>query len=293
MKKIAIIGSGVVGSATGKGFLVKGGHQVTFYDVREETIARLRQSGYQAQHMDELNVEEHEAFFFVVPTPTENDRINLAYLEKAANNLGEKLRDCHDYFVIIVRSTVLPGTTENLVVPIIEKASGKKAGQDFGVSMNPEYLREVSAEDDFQKPWLITIGSLDKKTKEFMLEIYHNMDCPVHHLSLREAEMQKYVHNLYNATKIAFFNEMRLVGDYLGADSDKAFNITADSAEGFWNKHYGLKDYGPFDGMCLPKDTQALLAWAQGNGLKLDLLSGVISANKHFRKFWDKNKKIV
>ncbi|MFA5994340.1 MAG: nucleotide sugar dehydrogenase [Parcubacteria group bacterium] len=292
-KKIAIIGSGVVGSATGAGFLTKG-HEVVFYDVQEKTIDSLRKKGYTAQHIDELDVEKSEAFFFVVPTPTEKDRINLTYLKKAAQTLGRKLKKRQGYFVVVVRSTVLPRTTEDLVVPIIEKASGKKAGRDFGVSMNPEYLREVSAEDDFQKPWLITIGSLDEKTKEFMLEIYHSMECPVHHVSLREAEMQKYVHNLYNAAKIAFFNEMRLVGHQLEINPDKIFNITADSAEGFWNKSYGLKDFGPFDGMCLPKDTQALLDWSKKQHIKMDLLGGVISANKKFKDFWQKyNKKVV
>lgn len=287
MKKIAIIGSGVVGQATGYGFIYKG-HDVVFYDVKKNTIENLQKNGYVARHMDDLIVHDSDAFFFVVSTPTENDRINLGHIKKAARNLGKKLRGKSDYFVVVVRSTVLPTTTEEMVVPIIEKMSGKKAGKDFGVSMNPEYLREINAEEDFKNPWLITIGSLDDRTREFMQEIYEDFACPIHHVSIKEAEMQKYVHNLYNASKIAFFNEMRLVSHHIGVQPDKIFEITADSAEAFWNKKYGLRNMGPFDGMCLPKDTQAFLTWAQKLKIKMRHLSGVIKSNKHFKDFWDK-----
>lgn len=290
MKKIAIIGSGVVGRATGYGFLYKG-HEVIFYDVQSHIIEDLKKRGYDARHIDDLSVHESEIFFFVVPTPTEKKRINLAYLKNATRHLGKKLKKKNDYFVIVVRSTVLPKTTEDLVVPIIEKMSGKKAGKDFGVSMNPEYLREVNAEEDFKNPWLITIGSLDKKTKQIMSGVYEDFSCPIHHVSIAEAEMQKYVHNLYNAAKIAFFNEMRMVSHHIGIKPDRIFEITADSAEAFWNKNYGLRDMGPFDGMCLPKDTQAFLSWAGKLKIRLKNLRGVVESNHDFRDFWQNAKK--
>jgi nucleotide sugar dehydrogenase len=202
--------------------------------------------------------------------------------------LGKKLKNKKKYFVVVVRSTVLPGTTEYIVIPILEKESGKKAGVDFGVAMNPEYLREKNAEDDFQNPWIITIGSLDRKSRNFKSKIYQKFDCPIHHLSLREAETQKYVHNLFNAVKIAFFNEMRMVCDSIGISPEKIFEITVDSAEGSWNKKYGIGNFGPFDGMCLPKDTQAFLNWSKKNKLQLDVLEGAIKSNKKFEIFWKK-----
>ena len=163
MKKIAIIGSGIVGSATGKGLIVKG-HKVIFYDIKKEVIKTLKKQKLDARLADSLDVKESDAFFLVVPTPTENEKINLKYMEEAARNLGKKLKNKQDYFLVVIRSTVLPGTTENKIIPILEKESGKKAGQDFGVVMNPEYLREKKAESDFKNPWIITIGALDRRS---------------------------------------------------------------------------------------------------------------------------------
>jgi UDPglucose 6-dehydrogenase len=288
-KKLAIIGSGVIGSATGKGFVSKG-YKVVFYDVKKETIDSLKKQGFDARHFNSLNTEENDAFFLTVPTPTKKGAIDLSYIKKVAEQLGRKLKERKGYFVVIVRSTVLPGTTEDLVTPILEAESGKKAGVDFGVAMNPEYLRAVNAEKDFRNPWIVAIGSLDKKTQRFMREVFGNYQCPTRYVSIKEAETQKYVHNLFNAIKVAFFNEMRMACDVIGINPDKIFEITTESAEGFWNKKYGIRNMGPYDGMCLPKDTQAFLNWSQKNNIKLDLLSGAISSNKKFEIFWKKNK---
>lgn len=291
MKRIAIIGSGVVGSATGKGFMAKG-HSVIFYDTREETIALLKKQGLDARHADALDANASDAFFLTVSTPTEKGRINLGSLKAAVKNLGKKLKGRDGYFVVIVRSTVLPETTEKLVIPIVEKTSGKIAGKDFGVAMNPEYLREKHAEDDFEYPWLVTIGALDQKSKEFVQEMFRGFQCPINHLSLREAETQKYVHNLYNAVKIAFFNEMRMACAHIDIDPDRIFEITAESAEGFWNKKYGIRNFGPFDGMCLPKDTQAFSGWSKKFKIKMDILDGAIRSNRKFEIFWERAKKV-
>ncbi|HCU71116.1 MAG TPA: hypothetical protein DIC35_05205 [Candidatus Moranbacteria bacterium] len=290
MKNIAIIGSGIVGRATGVGFLSKG-HRVVFYDVQKKVIKKLIDEGYEAHHINDLEASKSNIFFFVVSTPTEKNKINLKHIKSATKTLGKKLKNKKDYFVVVVRSTVLPNTTEKLLLPIIEKESGKKAGLDFGVAMNPEYLREAYAERDFKNPWLITIGSLDQQTRDFMADIYSDFNAPIHHVSILEAETQKYIHNLYNATKIAFFNEMRLVSHYIGLKPEKVFDITAESAEAFWNKKYGLLDRGPFGGVCLPKDTQAFLAWARKNKIKMGVLEGVIFSNEKFKHFWRKNNK--
>lgn len=291
MKRIAVIGSGVVGNATGKGFIAKG-HTVIFYDIRDETIKALKEQRLDARYADQLDVNGSDVFFLTVPTPTEKGEINLKHMEDAARNLGKKLKERKDYSVVVVRSTVLPKMTEDLVIPILEKESGRTAGKDFGVAMNPEYLREKHAEDDFAHPWLVTIGSLDQKSKQFMLEIFQDFQCPIHHLSLREAETQKYVHNLYNAVKIAFFNEMRMVCEHIDIAPDKIFEITAESAEGSWNKTYGIRNLGPFDGMCLPKDAGAFLSWSKQFKLEMDVLDGALRSNRKFETFWEKMKEV-
>lgn len=290
MKRIAIIGSGVVGRATGKGFIARG-YGVVFHDVRKEAIDSLKSQSLDARHIDALDANESDAFFITVSTPTERGRINLKHLESAVRTLGEKLRNRQTYFLVVVRSTVPPKTTEDLVIPILEKESKKVAGRDFGVAMNPEYLREKNAEDDFKNPWVVTVGSLDEKTRKLMEKMFEGYSCDVHHLSLREAEMQKYIHNLYNAVKIAFFNEMRMVCKRVDINPDKIFDITTESAEAFWNKRYGIKDLGPFDGMCLPKDTQAFSWWAKELNIHMDVLNGAINSNEKFRKFWEEMKK--
>lgn len=289
MKRLAIIGSGVVGSATGKGFLAKG-HRVVFYDVRSGVVENLVRQGLDARYMDALDVNGSDAFFFSVSTPTIGGEIDLDYLYSAVRDLGRKLKKRRGYCVVVIRSTVPPRTLEDTLIPFLEKGSGKRAGPGFGVAMNPEYLREKNAEDDFLNPWVITVGALDRRSAKFMDEVFADFPVKPRHLSLREAEMQKYVHNLYNAVKIAFFNEMRVVADRIDIDPDEIFAITTKSAEAFWNKKYGTKNMGPFSGSCLPKDTQAFFRWSQGLGLHLDVLGGAIDANRKFIDFWDRSK---
>lgn len=291
MKKIAIIGNGVVGTATGKGLLAKG-HRVIFYDISKKVIKSLRSQRLEAFSSDFLDAEKSDAFFLTVPTPTEKGEINLKHIKAAVRNLGKKLKNRKKYFLVVVRSTVLPGTTEKVVIPILEKETGKQAGKDFGVSMNPEYLREVSAEKDFHNPWIIVAGCLDNRSQKFMAEIYQDFRCPVHFLSLREAEKQKYLHNLFNAVKISFFNEMRMACQRIGVDPEKIFEITVNSAEGSWNRKYGIQNLGPFAGACLPKDTQAFFSWSKKMKLELQVLSGAINSNQKFKTFWQKTKKI-
>ena len=287
MKNIAIIGSGVVGGATGRGFLLKG-HSVVFHDVDDDVLHSLRQQGFEATHIDNLDASQSDVFFFAVSTPTEKGRINLMHLKSAVRSLGKKLRNREGYCMIVIRSTVPPKTTEDLLIPILEKESRKKAGEGFGVAVNPEYLREKSADNDFNNPWAVTVGSLDRRSRLFMEDMFSDYGRDINHLSIREAEMQKYVHNLYNALKIAFFNEMRVVCERVDIAPESIFNVTAESAEGFWNKGYGMKDKGPFAGTCLPKDTQAFLSWSKKLKVRMDVLNGVIDANERYKEIWDK-----
>ncbi|MEX0650144.1 MAG: NAD(P)-binding domain-containing protein [Candidatus Andersenbacteria bacterium] len=283
--KLAIIGSGVVGQATGKGFNKVGKLDITFVDVNDQTIQKLREEGYSAIRAEDLTPEIADVLFISVPTPTVSGRINLDYLIQATINIAERvLASSNSRHTIVVRSTVPPGTTEKLVIPLLEENSGKVAGKDFGVSMSPEYLREETAEEDFIQPRLITVGALDDESAKTMEEVYAAFNMPVHRLPLAEAEAQKYVHNLYNACKISFFNEMRMVCSEAGINAEEIFPLVAQSAEACWNPTYGTKNKGPFSGSCLPKDTTAFLGWARDNHKNpMQLLDAVIAVNEDLK----------
>ncbi|OGK18384.1 hypothetical protein A3G67_03790 [Candidatus Roizmanbacteria bacterium RIFCSPLOWO2_12_FULL_40_12] len=284
---ICIVGPGVVGQAQGKAFATLG-YEVEFLGGNPEKTSKLQSEGFKAHTRDSFfdGTYNFDVSFLTVPTPTTDGIINLAPLTSASQDLGKRLATRKDqtYHLVVVKSTVPPGTTEDLVIKEIEATSGLKAGVDFGVCMNPEYLREISAFEDAIKPWIILIGELDIKSGDILATIYSKFKSPIVRCSLKEAEMQKYVHNLFNAVKISFYNEMRQVAQNIGADASKIFEVTAKSAEGMWNPKYGTKDHGPFTGSCLPKDTQAFHKWAESKGLATPLLGEAISVNNELLK---------
>lgn len=280
--KICIIGPGVVGQATGKVF-VKLGFATAFLGGNPEKTEKLRKEGYTAYARNELfdGSYDFDISMLTVPTPTINGEINLSAITSASIDLGKRLKlRPKKYHVVVVKSTVPPGTTEDIVAKMVEKYSGWKLGREFGLCMNPEYLREKTAYEDSLNPWVILIGQHDKKSGDMLEEFYKKFKCPVFRCTIKEAEFQKYVHNLFNSAKITYFNEMREVGRKAGLDTEKVFKVTAVSAEGMWNPQYGIRDLGPFSGNCLPKDTQAFLNWAKQNGNGVNLLKTIIQVNE-------------
>lgn len=289
---VCIVGPGVVGQATGKVFLEKG-IRVGFLGVVKEQIEELRRQGLNAFTKDEIynGNYDYDITMFTVPTPTHDGKIDLSILEEAAMELGKRMRHFNKYHLVVVKSTVPPGTTENLVVPIIEKFSGKKLGKDFGVAMNPEYLRAKTSFEDTLNPWMILYGTYDEKSKKVLDALYlGKFSCPIYSCKIQEAEMQKYVHNLYNAVKITYHNEMRQIAKQLNIDAEKIFMYSVISCEGMWNPAYGIKDHGPFDGACLPKDIQAFHNWAQERGFDTTLLKTVIDVNNNHTRVLGKAK---
>ncbi len=285
-EKIAVIGSGVVGQATGKGFISKG-YEVTFIDTNERIISTLRKQGYQAftpQEYDEKQLT-CDISFVSVPTPTEDNVINLEYLKKACIDLGIRLKRMSGYHLVVTRSTLLPGTNKNIVIKTLEAYSQKKEGINFGLCFNPEYLREKSAETDFAKPWIVIIGENSKKSGDLLEGVYKNFGSKIYRITIEEAEIQKYIHNLYNAVKISFFNEFREICSDMNLDSSVVFDLVTKSCEGIWNPKYGTLDFGPFDGVCLPKDTQAFYSWAKQNGYLMKVLGSAIESNKDFAEY--------
>lgn len=278
--KICVVGPGVVGQATGK-VLALQGFDITFLGGSQDKIEKLREEGYRAYDRKKYfnGLYDFDITILTVPTPSINGKIDLEAIESASIALGKRLAKRKNYHLVVVKSTVPPGTTESIVINNIEKYSGRKVGRDFGACMSPEYLREKTAYEDSLKPWAIVIGEYDKRSGDMLAKVFSQFDCPIFRCSLSEAEIQKYVHNLFNATKISFFNEMREVGKTIGADMDKVFKLTALSSEGMWNPNYGIRDFGPFSGSCLPKDTEAFLDWAQKEGRNPELLRAVLQVN--------------
>lgn len=286
-KKIAIVGSGIVGGASGK-VLAEMGHDVIFSDVNLLVLEKLKAQGFKTCNInkEETCLDDREIFLVSVNTPNIDGRIDLRFLESAIASIGTILKRKKDYATVVIRSTVPPGTIENDFAPILEKFSGKKLGTGFGLAMNPEFLREITAANDFRNPWIIVFGTSDLKSAGVLEDIYSPFSekIPRVHTSIKEAEMVKYVHNIYNANKISFFNEMRSVAGKIGIDADKVFRTVVQSAEAQWSKEYGIKDKGPFGGACLPKDTDAFLSWTLDKlHKKLPLLHAIIRVNENIK----------
>ena len=171
MARILIVGSGVVGQATGKGFAKKG-HSVSYVDINPETIAKLQDEGLDAMTAADVDWNAVDAVMLAVPTPSVDGQIVLDYIEAAALDVGRGLAKSDHFVAVVVRSTVPPTTTEDRIAPILARASGKQIGVDFGVAMNPEFLRQVTSEQDFARPWITVLGTSDRRTAEVLDALY-------------------------------------------------------------------------------------------------------------------------
>ena len=272
---LAIVGSGVIGQATGIG-LNKAGNKVVFYDIDNEKLTSLKKKGCQVAHDLLSTIQSSEVIFVCVPTPSSNESIDCGILESVISEIGKILSKIRQYKLIVIRSTVLPTTTRCKIVLLLEKYSNLKAGKDFGVCMNPEFLREKSSLQDFLNPSRIIIGQLDKKSGDILEKVYSFFEAPLIRTSLDTAEMIKYAANLFLASKISFFNEMYLVCQKIGVDSNVLGTAVAyDPRIGA----YGVKGGYPFDGACLPKDLAAFRTFARSLKIIPKMLDAISSVN--------------
>lgn len=294
---ISIVGTGYVGLVTGAGFAEKG-HNVTCVDVDEEKvklinskIAPIFEEGLEdilsvvvGRNLNATTnlrdaVLSTEATFISVGTPSSDDgQVDLKYVKQVAEDLGKILKEKNGYHVVVVKSTVIPGSSEDIIIPLLEKHSGKKAGKDFGVAMNPEFLREGVAVQDFANPDRIVIGSIDQKSGDLVESIYFDFTAPVLRTDLKTAEMIKYTANSFLATKISFINEVGNMCKEMGIDVyDVAKGVGMDKriAPSFLNAGPG------FGGSCFPKDVAALVYNAGKTGTKPILLESVLKVNKN------------
>ena len=279
MARISIIGAGWVGTAVGRGF-IEIGHEVIFHDIVDKDLPNFTKDiGYAVKNTD--------VSFICVPTPTDERGIDLSYVEEVSKNIGRVLSEKGDYHVVAVKSTVVPGTTENVVIPIIEKFSGKKAGE-FGVCMNPEFLTEIehswtdneSYKKDFFTEDRIVIGEYDSKSGDMLEDIYKPLKKPIFRTDLKTAEMIKYASNCMLATKISYWNEIFMICKEIGVDSQKVADIVAlDPRIGRYGTIHGMA----FGGKCLPKDLKAFISFAE-RYREVKLLKAVDEINEEMKR---------
>lgn len=224
---------------------------------------------------------ETEISLICVGTPSnDNGSLKLDYVKNCAKEIGKGLRHRESYHVVTARSTMLPGTVENTILKEIEYWSGKKAGKNFGVVMNPEFLRESTSIHDFYNPPVTVIGELDKKSGDRVQEMYHFLNAPFERTDIKTAEMMKYANNAFHGLKVAFANEIGAISKSMGIDSHRVMEIFCMDDKLNLSSYY-LKPGFAFGGSCLPKDLRAINYKARENDLEVPVLNSIIASNKN------------
>ncbi|WP_367344165.1 UDP-glucose/GDP-mannose dehydrogenase family protein [Methanomethylovorans sp.] len=294
--RVSVIGTGYVGSVSAACF-AELGHEAICVDVDERKVSMINagkapiwEEGLEelleeyagkriiATSDYDLAVQRSDVSFICVGTPSdEKGNIDLSIVRSAAMSLGEAMAKKDHYHVVVVKSTVVPETTEKLVIPLLEKHSGKKAGKDFGVAMNPEFLREGKAVYDFMHPDKIVVGAIDERTFFMVSELYRGLDCQVTHTRPTTAEMIKYANNTLLATKVSFANEIGNICKKMGIDT---YAVMKEVGKDFRISPHFLNSGAGFGGSCFPKDVRAIIGKAEELGYEPKLLRSVIDINE-------------
>jgi GDP-mannose 6-dehydrogenase len=297
--RIGVFGLGYVGGVS-SGCLANDGHEVIGVDpvqakvdlINEgrspiieaeisEIIAATVASGKLRATTDPAEaVQASELSFVCVGTPSQtNGNLDLHYIRRICEQIGGALRDKVAHHTVVIRSTILPGTMHGTVIPVLEEFSGKKAGIDFGVCHNPEFLREGSAVRDFNAPPKTVIGELDEASGSLLAQLYEKLHAPLIRTSLETAEMVKYVDNSWHALKIGFANEIGNVCKVLGVDAHVVMDIFCQDKNLNISSAY-LQPGFAFGGSCLPKDLRALSYTAKTHDLELPILTSILASNE-------------
>jgi UDPglucose 6-dehydrogenase len=308
--KVSIIGAGYVGLVSGA-CLAEKGHEVFCVDKDHEKVEKIIKAipPIYEKGLDELlkkninsnlyattdlrkSVLETDITIIAVGTPSKGKEIDLTYVKQVSLQIGKTLKDKQGYYLVVIKSTVVPGTTDEVVLPIIEEASGRKAGEDFGIGVNPEFLTEGQAITDFMNPDRIILGSNDARSIQYLEELYASFeDIPKVKTNNKTAEMIKYASNAMLATQISFANEIANLCSAIGGID------VVDVMKGVHLSYYlsptakdGSRIQAPissfieagcgFGGSCLPKDVKALIAYAEKSGSPMPLLAAVIETNE-------------
>ncbi|MBU1147286.1 MAG: nucleotide sugar dehydrogenase, partial [Candidatus Omnitrophica bacterium] len=277
-KTLSVFGLGYVGVVTAA-CLAEQGYRIIGVDVSRKKLERINKgkSPVAEKGIDVLvskavkkkrflvtvsakhAVLNSEVSIVCVGTPSmENGAIDLSHLKDVSREIGTALKGLRRYHTVVVRSTMLPGTTEDVIVPLIENASSKKAFKDFGVLVNPEFMREGNSIEDFYKPAKVILGSKSKKDEEILRSIYGFIDAPFISVDFRTAEFSKYLDNMFHGLKIVFANEIGAFSEKFDLDGKKAMEILCMDKESNISARYLMPGFA-FGGSCLPKDLRAIL----------------------------------
>jgi GDP-mannose 6-dehydrogenase len=298
MKTISIFGLGYVGSVTAACFARQGNTVVGVeisplkvelfrrreIPITEPMLPEIMAEVYAKERFRVTDspaeaVRDSEISFVCVGTPSQkNGDIDLSHLSQVAGEIGEALRDKNAFHTVVIRSTVFPGTIEDMVIPAIESASGKTEGQDFGVVANPEFMREGTAVKDFDDPPFVVIGERSAGAGRALAALYGFLSAPVVTLSIRESEMVKYLCNAFHALKITFANEVGQLSKVLGVDSQLVMDVVCRDTKLNISPKY-LRPGPPFGGSCLPKDLRMLNYGARRRDLDLPLVESMLTSN--------------
>jgi GDP-mannose 6-dehydrogenase len=298
--KVSVFGLGYVGCVSAACF-AREGHDVVGVDVSQskvdlinkgmativergigELVAEMRSSGrLRATTSVRDAVHASDISLVCVGTPSAaNGSLDLSYVERVSAEIGAALKDKPGArHVIVIRSTVLPGTTQELVQRAVEQASGLKAGSGFGLSMNPEFLREGTSIKDFDDPPFTVIGAEDEQTAQAVAALYAGIKAPVHVVSIRVAEMLKYACNCFHGLKVGFANEIGNVCKALGVDSHEVMRLFCEDTKLNISPYY-LKPGFAFGGSCLPKDLRAVSYRARQLDVRTPILSATLESNE-------------
>jgi GDP-mannose 6-dehydrogenase len=297
--KISIFGMGYVGTVSA-GCLARDGHEVIGIDpidtkvdlinsgctpIVEAEIGEIVAEAVKTQRLRATSdqnqaVLETDLSFVCVGTPSQvNGNLDLTYIRRVCEQIGQAIKNKADRHTIVIRSTVLPGTMRQMIIPVLEEHSGKKAGVDFGLCNNPEFLREGSAVKDFYNPPKTVIGELDQVSGDLLAELYAGLDAPMIRTDIETAEMVKYVDNCWHALKIGFANEIGNVCKALSIDAHKVMKIFCQDRKLNISSAY-LEPGFAFGGSCLPKDLRALAYTAKMRDLDLPILTSILPSNE-------------
>lgn len=298
MSSVSVFGLGYVGCVSSACF-AREGHSVIGVDVNETKVALINagKSTIVEDGIAELvadmvaskrltattsvadAVRDTEISLVCVGTPSaSNGALDLSYVERVCEEIGAALRDKAGFHTIVIRSTVLPGTVHGVATPAIERTSGKKAGVDFGVCSNPEFLREGTSIKDFFDPPYTLIGADTTQAADAVKRLYAGLDSPVHVVAVRVAEMVKYACNCYHGLKVGFANEIGNVCKALNVDSHEVMRVFCEDRKLNISAAY-LKPGYAFGGSCLPKDLRAVTHKARELDIETPILRATLESN--------------
>ncbi len=299
MTRISVFGLGYVGSVSGA-CLAQMGHHVIGVDANPAKVALINQGlppvietglsellssvtrsgAFSATESWQEAIAATDVALVCVGTPSSaNGSLSTELVKRVSEQIGSALANKKDYFVVVIRSTVLPGTVETVVIPALEARSGKKAGSDFGVCMVPEFLREGSSVKDFFHPPKTVIGELDCRAGECIAGLFEGIEAPLVRTKIRVAESLKYADNAFHAVKVTFANEIGNICKAAGCDSHEVMKIFCMDTKLNLSPYY-LKPGFAFGGSCLPKDLRAITYHARSMDLATPLLDSLLVSNR-------------